>query len=137
MPFSVVANNPNKIEGAGPAAIPSPVKEVLPDAPIAAEQQKNMLMNALGGFGFDVKKTEPKPVTGVIYGPDEATYYPVVEIDKKKKKYNTKGLLGVSQIDKAIFFVTEGGVLHHADILYYFIDQGNNQFLSNRKNYQV
>ena len=75
-----------------------------------AEQQKNMLLNALGGFGFEAKKVvESKPVTGIIYGPDEATYYAVVEQGKKKKN-NVKGFLGVSQIDKMVFFVLDTNV---------------------------
>ena len=68
-----------------------------------------MLLNALGGFGFEAKKIEVKPVTGIIYGPDEATYYAVVEMGKKKKN-NIKGFLGVSHIDKMIFLVLDTNV---------------------------
>jgi hypothetical protein len=63
-----------------------------------------MLLNALGGLGFDRKKTDLKP-TGILYGPDDVTYFTVNCVDRKKKKNSSKGLLGVSQLDKAVYFL--------------------------------
>jgi hypothetical protein len=60
---------------------------------INAEVQKNKLLSALDGFGFE-KKVTAKP-TGMIYGPDDVTYYSVVDVDKKNKKNNKKALFGV------------------------------------------
>lgn len=74
------------------------------------EQQKNMLMNALGGLGFEPTRVKSeKSITGIIYGPDDATYYSVTEKDSKKKK-SVKGLLGVSQVDKTVYFVIDASV---------------------------
>ena len=69
-----------------------------------AEQQKNKLLNALGGLGFG-RKSETKEPTGIIYGPDDVTYYTIVELDKKKKKNSIKGLFGVSKPEKLIYFL--------------------------------
>ncbi len=76
---------------------------LLPEQAPAATEQKNMLMNALGGFGF--RRSETKAPTGILYGPDDVTYYPVVDVDKKKKKNSRKGLLGVSQPEQLIYFL--------------------------------
>ncbi|KAH6570158.1 hypothetical protein BASA62_004454 [Batrachochytrium salamandrivorans] len=53
---------------------------------VAPETQKHLLLNALGGLGFSKPKSDPKNVGGQIYGPDNLKYFPVTEIDKKKKK---------------------------------------------------
>ncbi|KAI8901228.1 hypothetical protein BC833DRAFT_578422 [Globomyces pollinis-pini] len=74
---------------------------------VDAEDQKNKLLDALGGFGFDKRKSEVKAPTGVIYGPDDITYFNMLEIDKKKKKNSVKGLIGVSGPDKKIYFLHE------------------------------
>jgi hypothetical protein len=78
-----------------------------PQDPIASnpDLQKSMLMNALGGFGFETRTSTAKPPTGIIYGPDDITYYSVLEIEKKKKKNSQKGLFGVSQKEFLIYFL--------------------------------
>ncbi|KAI8915764.1 hypothetical protein EDD86DRAFT_268032 [Gorgonomyces haynaldii] len=70
-----------------------------------AEQQKALFLNALGGLGFAPKKVSQRENKGQIYGPDHLKYYPVTELDKKKKKNNKKGLLGVCQDEKLIYFL--------------------------------
>jgi hypothetical protein len=64
-----------------------------------------MLLNALGGLGFERKKSDTKVPTGILYGPDDVTYYSVLDVDKKKKKNSRKGLLGVSQPEQLIYFL--------------------------------
>jgi actin cytoskeleton-regulatory complex protein SLA1 len=81
-----------------------PVKSVPPPQSDASEQ-KHMLMNALGGFGFERKKSDARVPSGILYGPDDITYYTVLDIDKKKKKNSQKGLMGVSQVEQLIYFL--------------------------------
>ncbi|KAJ3279565.1 cytoskeletal protein binding protein, partial [Borealophlyctis nickersoniae] len=76
------------------------------DAPadLDPNAQKEKLMSALGGFGFVTKKSEPKPPKE-DFGPDDIKYFPVTEVDKKKKKNNRKGFMGISD-DFGIYFVS-------------------------------
>ncbi|KAJ3303862.1 cytoskeletal protein binding protein [Kappamyces sp. JEL0829] len=108
IPATYVEEDPGMAPAPVPVSIqqPAALKTPTPSEPVNAEAQKNMLLNALGGLGFETRKSENK-VTGIIYGPDDATYYPVTELDKKKKKNSVKGFLGVSQIDKMVFFVRD------------------------------
>ena len=71
---------------------------------ISGEHQKELLMSALDGLGF-ARKSDVQTPSGMIYGPDDATYYPVTAIDKKKKKNAEKGLLGISLVDKTVYFL--------------------------------
>jgi actin cytoskeleton-regulatory complex protein SLA1 len=43
----------------------------------SAAQQKDMLMSALGGLGFQKSPSAPKNINVMIYGPDDIKYYPV------------------------------------------------------------
>lgn len=87
-----------------------------------AETQKSMLLNALGGLGFERKKSDVK-VTGIIYGPDDGSYYPVTETSQKKK---LKCHLCISQIDKRVYLVHDVKVVHQITV-----DQGDNQLICN------
>ena len=71
---------------------------------LSGEHQKMLLMGALDGLGF-ARKSESHAPTGMVYGPDDATYYPVLAVDKKKKKASEKGLLGVSLQDDTAYFL--------------------------------
>lgn len=88
--------------------VPVPTISIVQD-PINSDPklQKSMLMNALDGFGFETRTSTGKTPTGIIYGPDDVTYYSVLEIDKKKKKNSQKGLLGVCQKEFLVYFLDQ------------------------------
>ncbi|KAI8926965.1 hypothetical protein BC831DRAFT_413476 [Entophlyctis helioformis] len=88
--------------------LPAEVRSGSPDqASFQPEQQKHQLLNALNGLGFVKPKSEPRNMAAHMYGPDDIKYYPLTEIDKKKKKNSKKGLLGFSDQDGAIYFVED------------------------------
>ncbi|KAJ3162752.1 cytoskeletal protein binding protein [Geranomyces michiganensis] len=71
-----------------------------------AEAQKKQLLSALGGFGFEKPKSTSARGSKENMGASDVIYYPVTEVDKKKKKNNRKGFLGVSD-DYNVYFVAD------------------------------
>ncbi|KAJ3154314.1 cytoskeletal protein binding protein [Geranomyces variabilis] len=100
---------PQQPVGHEPPAEPTP--HALEPAPAVlsheeAEAQKKQLLSALGGFGFEKPKSSSTRASKENVGADDINYYPVTEVDKKKKKNNRKGFLGVSD-DYVVYFVSD------------------------------
>ncbi|RKO87326.1 hypothetical protein BDK51DRAFT_26735, partial [Blyttiomyces helicus] len=78
-----------------------------------AASQKDKLLSALGGLGFQKPRSSETKAPREDLGPDDIKYYSVTEVDKKKKKNNRKGYIGISD-DFSLYFISD---LQSKDIL--------------------
>ncbi|KAK5671102.1 hypothetical protein QVD99_002863 [Batrachochytrium dendrobatidis] len=103
-PATYIEEQVPTVQSSASATIISPPSQDAASSLLAPEKQKHLLLNALGGLGFSKPKSDPKSV-GQIYGPDELVYFPVTELDKKKKKNSKKGFIAFSEKELLIYFV--------------------------------